>query len=295
MYFVVNLYSFSNLMIADINQQINWEKVAEDPILSQEISNGHAARMRYSRFKKQIEASNESLAISHSSSSSTTSASRKARKSRIIKSKQRRRESHVKEEALDDEDAAGTSFDSKTSSNSARDIQTPEPEIRGALPVPAGQGIRAQIYGADEALLSHQMQSYAPTTPLTSLSTPTTSHAQYDHFVHKESPSPSPNSRYNYTASLSVPLQQDHAYHSFDSHTSVVGMGSNLFGEMCYENNEYDDWSQHNEYAPAWVSQESAAVLDQRLEDLIDCGKGVECGLDENVNVKHEPRFRGKN
>ena len=35
--------------------QIDWNKVASDPVLQQEITNGHAARMRYSRFKKQIE------------------------------------------------------------------------------------------------------------------------------------------------------------------------------------------------------------------------------------------------
>ncbi|KAK0706573.1 hypothetical protein B0T26DRAFT_680240 [Lasiosphaeria miniovina] len=32
-------------------KDIDWEKVAHDPILLQDISNGHAARMRYSRFK----------------------------------------------------------------------------------------------------------------------------------------------------------------------------------------------------------------------------------------------------
>jgi len=35
--------------------QIDWNKVACDPILCQEITNGHAARMRYSRFKKQMD------------------------------------------------------------------------------------------------------------------------------------------------------------------------------------------------------------------------------------------------
>ncbi|KIM95629.1 hypothetical protein OIDMADRAFT_33719 [Oidiodendron maius Zn] len=34
---------------------IDWNKVAHDPILSQEITNGHAAHIRYSRFKKQME------------------------------------------------------------------------------------------------------------------------------------------------------------------------------------------------------------------------------------------------
>ncbi|KAI1324135.1 hypothetical protein F5Y16DRAFT_316305 [Xylariaceae sp. FL0255] len=32
-------------------KDIDWNKVAHDPILAQEITNGHAARMRYSRFK----------------------------------------------------------------------------------------------------------------------------------------------------------------------------------------------------------------------------------------------------
>ncbi|KAK5637298.1 hypothetical protein RRF57_013010 [Xylaria bambusicola] len=32
-------------------KDINWEQVAHDPILAQPITNGHAARMRYSRFK----------------------------------------------------------------------------------------------------------------------------------------------------------------------------------------------------------------------------------------------------
>ncbi|GAW15021.1 hypothetical protein ANO14919_044290 [Xylariales sp. No.14919] len=32
-------------------KDIDWNKVAHDPILAQEITNGHAARMRYSRFR----------------------------------------------------------------------------------------------------------------------------------------------------------------------------------------------------------------------------------------------------
>ena len=35
--------------------QIDWNKVASHPLLEGEITNGHAARMRYSRFKRQIE------------------------------------------------------------------------------------------------------------------------------------------------------------------------------------------------------------------------------------------------
>lgn len=36
------------------SDQIDWNKVARNPILSQEITNGHAARMRYSRFRASI-------------------------------------------------------------------------------------------------------------------------------------------------------------------------------------------------------------------------------------------------
>ncbi|KAG0647968.1 hypothetical protein D0Z07_6039 [Hyphodiscus hymeniophilus] len=36
-------------------KDIDWNKVAHDPVLQQEITNGHAARMRYSRFKKQMD------------------------------------------------------------------------------------------------------------------------------------------------------------------------------------------------------------------------------------------------
>lgn len=35
-------------------EQIDWNKVARNPILSQEITNGHAARMRYSRFRASL-------------------------------------------------------------------------------------------------------------------------------------------------------------------------------------------------------------------------------------------------
>ncbi|KAF3765961.1 hypothetical protein M406DRAFT_346110 [Cryphonectria parasitica EP155] len=35
-------------------KDIDWNKVARNPILTQEITNGHAARMRYSRFRQSI-------------------------------------------------------------------------------------------------------------------------------------------------------------------------------------------------------------------------------------------------
>lgn len=44
-----------NHFLLTLTTKIDWNKVAHDPILAQEITNGHAARMRYSRFKKQMD------------------------------------------------------------------------------------------------------------------------------------------------------------------------------------------------------------------------------------------------
>ena len=45
----------TQLLIEISKNQINWNEVAADPILQEQITNGHAARMRYSRFKKQMD------------------------------------------------------------------------------------------------------------------------------------------------------------------------------------------------------------------------------------------------
>ncbi|KAL3421282.1 hypothetical protein PVAG01_07727 [Phlyctema vagabunda] len=51
--------AMTRLLYAILKQKclkdIDWNQVAHDPILAQEITNGHAARMRYSRFKKQMD------------------------------------------------------------------------------------------------------------------------------------------------------------------------------------------------------------------------------------------------
>ncbi|KAK6606400.1 hypothetical protein H4I96_04862 [Botrytis cinerea] len=68
--------------------QIDWNKVAHDPILSQEITNGHAARMRYSRFKKQMD--NATPSPVHARKIATP------RRSRIEKKKSAKREPKIK-------------------------------------------------------------------------------------------------------------------------------------------------------------------------------------------------------
>ncbi|RAL66347.1 hypothetical protein DID88_006016 [Monilinia fructigena] len=84
--------AINRLLYAILSQKclkdIDWNKVAHDPILSQEITNGHAARMRYSRFKKQMD-----------STTSLPSRPRKMatpRRSRVEKKKPAKREPKVK-------------------------------------------------------------------------------------------------------------------------------------------------------------------------------------------------------
>ncbi|KAF7901296.1 hypothetical protein EAF00_003517 [Botryotinia globosa] len=80
--------------------QIDWNKVAHDPILSQEITNGHAARMRYSRFKKQMD--NATSSPVHARKIATP------RRTRIEKKKSARREPKLKnqKDILDSADLA---------------------------------------------------------------------------------------------------------------------------------------------------------------------------------------------
>lgn len=186
-----------------------------------------------------------------------------------------------------DEDAAGTSFDSKTSANSARDIQTPEPEMMmsGALPPSMGLGTRTQINGSDEASMSAQMQFYGPVTPLTNFPTPTSSHARYPPYLPEGSQSPSPNSSFNFTDSLLAPV--DPMYHSFEQH-SAPAINDGLYGELPneFQASVYNqNWPPQDEYSHEYVRQES---LDKRLHDLINDANHE---VDEMVNVKREPRW----
>ncbi|KAI6779843.1 uncharacterized protein J7T54_003767 [Emericellopsis cladophorae] len=66
-------------------KDIDWNQVAEDPVLLQPISNGHAARMRYSRFRATV-----SNADRRSPSSSTGAKSKSMDKNRVSKAKSKK-------------------------------------------------------------------------------------------------------------------------------------------------------------------------------------------------------------
>ncbi|KAH7304373.1 hypothetical protein BKA65DRAFT_579227, partial [Rhexocercosporidium sp. MPI-PUGE-AT-0058] len=58
---LVNMPGYVSLLYIILNQKslldIDWNRVAHDPILSREIRNSHATRMRYARFKKLMDGS----------------------------------------------------------------------------------------------------------------------------------------------------------------------------------------------------------------------------------------------
>ncbi|KAH7370839.1 hypothetical protein BKA65DRAFT_25094 [Rhexocercosporidium sp. MPI-PUGE-AT-0058] len=79
--------AITRLLYAILSQKclkdIDWNAVAHNPILNSEITNGHAARMRYSRFKKQMDASTGTL---------PPATPRKPRKNRVEKTRSPKKE-----------------------------------------------------------------------------------------------------------------------------------------------------------------------------------------------------------
>ncbi|KAF5874267.1 uncharacterized protein Bfra_004274 [Botrytis fragariae] len=106
--------AINRLLYAILSQKclkdIDWNKVAHDPILSQEITNGHAARMRYSRFKKQMD--NATSSPVHARKTATP------RRSRIEKKKSAKREPKLKNQK-DILDSANLPFHLKYESQNA--------------------------------------------------------------------------------------------------------------------------------------------------------------------------------
>jgi len=262
--------------------------------------------MRHARLKKQLEATNAPLSTpsSHSSSTSQSSGIKKGkvRKQRSTKSKpQRKRESYVKQEILDDEHAASTSFDSKTSTNSAREMQTPDPEMGAALPFPIGCASDIESQTTVSPSVQCRLLFHTPATPVTTFSTPTTTHGRFSDFEKGGSASPSPNSSYNIGASMN----DNNTYHSFDSHITSFGMdimplamNSSLFGEVTdgHDANVFEDW-QRQGFDQGLIPHEYVGqeAVDRRLDELLECEEVLESGAGDRVTVKHERQWTVKN
>lgn len=206
--------------------------------------------MRYSRFKKQMERET----VSDASSSSSTNNSSKSRKSRVSKSQRasssakavlkRRRSSEpvdqVKKEydnqsfSQDSGNMYTNSFGSKGSENSARDIQTPEPDM--TMDPRMKTEMSTPSHHHDVSNKRPQTQGYIPATPQTSLSTP--NHSRY---MEPLSSSPSPNNSFVDDLNLAMGTEVgDDMVESFGSYASGLGLdmdghvanGNHLYGEV---------------------------------------------------------------
>jgi hypothetical protein len=83
--------------------QIDWNKVARDPVLAQDqITNGHAARMRYSRFKKQIDGTAGQPTRKQRNPNPSPRKPKVEKKIKKTKKDESRREGRIEEEAGED-------------------------------------------------------------------------------------------------------------------------------------------------------------------------------------------------
>ncbi|ORY64470.1 uncharacterized protein BCR38DRAFT_485617 [Pseudomassariella vexata] len=85
-------------------KDVDWNKVAHDPILAQEITNGHAARMRYSRFRSAM------LGLEPQRRNRTSKDKDKTRVTKSKKDQKGRKDDNVKSESVADSASNGEPF-----------------------------------------------------------------------------------------------------------------------------------------------------------------------------------------
>jgi len=134
----------TRLLYAILSQKclkdIDWNKVASNPIICGEITNGHAARMRYSRFKKQMDGN-----ASVKRHRNTPSPKKVKVEKKVPSKKVKEKSSEVKTEESSSQDTLGT--------------PAPEPELHG-LGLDMGQ-IEERIVKRE----SSEMRNTYPMTP----------------------------------------------------------------------------------------------------------------------------------
>ncbi|KAJ5032954.1 uncharacterized protein L3040_009540 [Drepanopeziza brunnea f. sp. 'multigermtubi'] len=130
--------SITRLLFAILSQKclkdIDWNKVARDPLLCQEITNGHAARMRYSRFKKQMDAASGIVPA--------PSTPRKPRKSRVEKNRSPPKKESPKQLKHFRDEERGTKRERDAGSEERSDrAGTTESDVDGSLGLDSSPGM----------------------------------------------------------------------------------------------------------------------------------------------------------
>ncbi|KAI9053938.1 hypothetical protein LZ554_002882 [Drepanopeziza brunnea f. sp. 'monogermtubi'] len=130
--------AITRLLFAILSQKclkdIDWNKVARDPLLCQEITNGHAARMRYSRFKKQMDAASGNVP--------PPSTPRKPRKSRVEKNRSPPKKESSKQLKHVRDEERGTKREREAESEERSDrAGTTESDVDGSLGLDSSPGM----------------------------------------------------------------------------------------------------------------------------------------------------------
>lgn len=212
------------MITANTHSQIDWNKVATDPSLTTTITNGHAARMRYSRFKKQMDGTAPVRRPRNNTSSASSSPQKRKRieKNRASEDPvqiKRGSTSHMKAEGGDGEregTVESTAEHTFSGGMGADDMARIKRERGSRTHAP-----QPQVESPSNMLM----------TPITSTSTP--------HYCIERSASPSP-SHQGHQQSFATSNGQESQTHSFDFSTSFglnsptmgVSGGDGLFGEI---------------------------------------------------------------
>ncbi|RDL38205.1 uncharacterized protein BP5553_02545 [Venustampulla echinocandica] len=234
-------------------KDIDWNKVAQHPILNQEVTNGHAARMRYSRFKKQMDGTTGVVRRPRNTNS--------PRKSKVEKNKAISKEKGRKLFKNEDDDGE----------DDMRRVKVEHPDMgpsgaEGEEEVGMGQvRIKTELRDRER----ERESSYMPSTPFMShsqISTPGSSHS------------------YTRPGFGEIPSMHDNMTHSFEVPPSSMEsiyqpMMSGPYGMTPMEMSEH--------FGNSWTASPSTPITPNTMPFQ---GQVIGEGQDE-VLVKTEPRW----
>ncbi|TAQ83608.1 hypothetical protein B7494_g8069 [Chlorociboria aeruginascens] len=258
--------AITRLLYAILSQKclkdIDWNKVAHDPVLSQEITNGHAARMRYSRFKKQMDGTSATRRPRNPTK-------RKKVEKKLPKKKERKMsgEEKVKMEMM-------TETEVSTSGRST--VQgTPEPDSQPSQKIHDAIGLSVggdSIPSPPRSIIKSELGTSTPQVP-----TPQSSSGNLTPFM------PTPNPSSNSTPS--------HSFHSSTHLNGLDQMNMDIMSSFGIESHDQDFM-----HAGANPYDMGMGILGEQDPFVNGLWSSQQTGQmneveDDGVEVKTEPRW----
>ncbi|VBB83813.1 Putative protein of unknown function [Podospora comata] len=198
-------------------KDIDWNKVAQDPNLTQPITNGHAARMRYSRFRSAM------LGIEPQKRNRVTKPTARKKKTTAASTSQ-------KEAGDGDTQDTPTKPDNPPAKKIKVERLSPKP-ANPQLPSPKSDAIPASTFEIETVRIKKERTaSSTPTTatmsmPGTPIDTPLFSNMIHSH---RQGPTPIPPPAHNHTMRLLTPCSDHQSPMSVQAQASDVLMHHNL-------------------------------------------------------------------